>query len=125
MFGEGDEENIRGEVLLLWSRHLIGGMWEDVHEQICPIWGKKWAFLLLVQFVLSPVCLSHRKAEAGTLRGQMERRQEHLSGCDLWEVVVVYCCFLFDYSALVSVGEQVSAAFIIIESQNISTWKGP
>lgn len=73
----------------------------------------------------SAVCLSHRKAEAGTLRGQMKRRQEHLSGCNLWEVVVVYCCFLFDYSALVSVGEQVSAAFIIIESQNISTWKGP
>jgi len=40
MFG-GDEENIQGEALLLWSRHSSGGMWGDVHGKTCPIWGKK------------------------------------------------------------------------------------
>lgn len=95
MFGEGDEENTWGEALLL-QRTL---KWGDVHGKTCPIWGKNWDFLLLVQLMLSPVSLSHMKVEAGRPWRWMGRRQEHFLRCGLWMVIVVYCWLLLGCSA--------------------------
>lgn len=58
----GDEENIEGEALLLWSRRLNGGVWGHGCGKTCLIWGKQRDCLLLV-----PLCLSlNLKVEAGT-----------------------------------------------------------
>lgn len=73
VFGEGGEENIRGEALLPWSRHSNRGMWGDVHGKTCPIGAISGFLLLLVQLMLSPVCFSHKKVEVARVDGEEAR----------------------------------------------------
>lgn len=73
VFGEGGEENIRGEALLPQSRHSNRGMWGDVHGKTCLIGARSGFLLLLVQLMLSPVCFSHGKVEAARVDGEEAR----------------------------------------------------